>query len=80
MLIPHFGVRSYVLLSRPPLVYSHTIFKLAKYRVRTLPLDLHVLGTPPAFILSQDQTLQKKNLLFDFSRTFDLFTDQTDYF
>ena len=23
-----------------------------------LPLDLHVLGTPPAFILSQDQTLQ----------------------
>ena len=27
-----------------------------------LPLDLHVLGTPPAFILSQDQTLQKKNL------------------
>ena len=31
-----------------------------KYRVRTLPLDLHVLGTPPAFILSQDQTLQKR--------------------
>ena len=24
-----------------------------------LPLDLHVLSTPPAFILSQDQTLQK---------------------
>ena len=23
------------------------------------PLDLHVLGTPPAFILSQDQTLIK---------------------
>jgi len=23
------------------------------------PYDLHVLGTPPAFILSQDQTLQK---------------------
>ena len=23
------------------------------------PLDLHVLGTPPAFILSQDQTLKK---------------------
>src|SRR5690606_32781651 len=22
--------------------------------------DLHVLGTPPAFVLSQDQTLQKK--------------------
>ncbi len=27
-----------------------------------LPLDLHVLGTPPAFILSQDQTLQKDSL------------------
>ena len=22
-----------------------------------VPLDLHVLGTPPAFVLSQDQTL-----------------------
>ncbi|AXT14506.1 hypothetical protein D0U03_19945 [Bacillus velezensis] len=22
------------------------------------PLDLHVLGTPPAFVLSQDQTLR----------------------
>ena len=26
-----------------------------------LPLDLHVLGTPPAFILSQDQTLHKND-------------------
>ncbi len=25
------------------------------------PLDLHVLGTPPAFILSQDQTLHKES-------------------
>jgi hypothetical protein len=24
----------------------------------SLPLDLHVLGLPPAFTLSQDQTLQ----------------------
>src|SRR2546427_2227634 len=23
-----------------------------------VPFDLHVLGTPPAFVLSQDQTLQ----------------------
>jgi hypothetical protein len=41
-----------VLLTRPPLT------------VRVSPngsLDLHVLGTPPAFALSQDQTLQ-----FDF--------------
>jgi hypothetical protein len=26
--------------------------------LRTFSLDLHVLGTPPAFVLSQDQTLQ----------------------
>ena len=25
--------------------------------ISDFPLDLHVLGTPPAFILSQDQTL-----------------------
>jgi hypothetical protein len=25
-----------------------------------LPLDLHVLSTPPAFVLSQDQTLHQK--------------------
>ena len=27
--------------------------------IRRFPLDLHVLGTPPAFILSQDQTLNE---------------------
>ena len=27
--------------------------------VKEFSLDLHVLGTPPAFILSQDQTLNK---------------------
>ncbi|CAB4773489.1 unannotated protein [freshwater metagenome] len=27
---------------------------------RTTPFDLHVLGTPPAFVLSQDQTLRRK--------------------
>ena len=31
-----------------------------KYSVLgTEPFDLHVLGTPPAFVLSQDQTLHK---------------------
>ena len=39
------GQVRYVLLTRAPLF-------LAK------PFDLHVLGTPPAFILSQDQTLR----------------------
>ena len=31
--------------------------------LRTSPLDLHVLSTPPAFVLSQDQTL-----MFDLSQ------------
>jgi hypothetical protein len=35
----------YVLLTRSPLYIA-------------VPFDLHVLGTPPAFILSQDQTLR----------------------
>ena len=30
-----------------------------------LPFDLHVLGMPPAFNLSQDQTLQFKNKTFN---------------
>ena len=42
---------AHVLLTRPPLV------SLPK---EINSLDLHVLGTPPAFVLSQDQTL--KNL------------------
>src|SRR4051794_21799468 len=32
----------------------------ARVPQRALPLDLHVLSTPPAFVLSQDQTLQQK--------------------
>ena len=31
------------------------------------PLDLHVLGTPPAFVLSQDQTLMLKFYLCSMS-------------
>ena len=27
------------------------------------PFDLHVLGTPPAFVLSQDQTLHKSYIM-----------------
>jgi hypothetical protein len=42
---------SYVLLTLPPLA------PLARGS-----LDLHGLGTPPAFILSQDQTLRKVSL------------------
>jgi hypothetical protein len=40
-----------VFLTRPPLA-THNI------AIAVLPLDLHVLGLPPAFTLSQDQTLQ----------------------
>jgi hypothetical protein len=32
-----------------------------------LPLDLHVLGAPPTFILSQDQTLHHKIMIFKVS-------------
>jgi hypothetical protein len=39
-----------VLLTRPP---------LPGFPKETQALDLHVLGTPPAFVLSQDQTLHK---------------------
>ena len=42
---------AHVLLTRPP---------LASIPKEIHSLDLHVLGTPPAFVLSQDQTLTKK--------------------
>ena len=40
---------THALLTRAPLVYPPK---------GALPFDLHVLSTPPAFVLSQDQTLQ----------------------
>ena len=40
---------THALLTRPPLGFGKQAF--------LAPFDLHVLGTPPAFILSQDQTL-----------------------
>ena len=42
----------YVLLTRAPLIYIPK---------NIYPFDLHVLGLPLAFILSQDQTLHCKN-------------------
>jgi hypothetical protein len=44
------GQITHVLLTRSPLEYHKVAF----------PLDLHVLSTPPAFVLSQDQTLHRK--------------------
>ncbi len=43
------GQVAYALLTRPP-VYSPS--------ENDFPPGLHVLGTPPAFVLSQDQTLR----------------------
>ena len=48
---------AHVLLTRPPL--SHIRFHSEEI-IRQASFDLHVLGTPPAFILSQDQTLMFK--------------------
>ena len=44
---------AHALLTRPPLSY---VVRSEELRDIT-PFDLHVLGTPPAFVLSQDQTL-----------------------
>ena len=42
----------------PILTLNSFILYLAKHSVLCAnPFDLHVLGTPPAFVLSQDQTL-----------------------
>ena len=45
--IPYQEAYSHALLTRPPLDPK-------------ISLDLHVLGLPPAFVLSQDQTLKLK--------------------
>ena len=50
VLFPCLGKVAHALLTRPPLKQPEASFQLS-------PLDLHVLGTPPAFVLSQDQTL-----------------------
>ena len=55
ILSPCEGKVAHALLTRPPL--KLTIFQ-PKPSVNKSPLDLHVLGTPPAFVLSQDQTLK----------------------
>ena len=59
MVIPHIRAYSQALLTRPPLVSRRASSPL-------LPLDLHVLGLPPAFNLSHDQTLQLKFWLNEF--------------
>ena len=52
-MVPRFAAKPYPL--------SHRLFLLVSniYCLTTSPFDLNVLGTPPAFILSQDQTLDQ---------------------
>jgi hypothetical protein len=50
MLSPSEGQVAYALLTRSPLGIMPK---------QNSPFDLHVLSTPPAFVLSQDQTLHK---------------------
>jgi hypothetical protein len=52
-LFPTRGQVTHALLSRPPLTNP-----------KTDAFDLHVLGTPPAFTLSQDQTLHHESICF----------------
>ena len=65
----HTKVRSYPVLDpvsqayprvqgRSPTCYSPV--RHSSTSEKAFPFDLHVLSTPPAFVLSQDQTLQKK--------------------
>jgi hypothetical protein len=60
-----FGISSrFQLLSQSPGQVSHVLRTRSPLsRPEQAPwtsFDLHVLSTPPAFILSQDQTLQQK--------------------
>ena len=50
------GQITHVLLTRSPLEHPHQ-------KVGAFPFDLHVLSTPPAFVLSQDQTLQPQHTM-----------------
>ena len=50
-LFPSQGYVVHVFLTRSPLTHRSVSFTIR-------PFDLHALATPPAFVLSQDQTLQ----------------------
>ena len=56
----------HVLLSRSPLASTR----------RWVPFDLHVLGAPPAFILSQDRTLRPKYMGFEPVRSSQFIADR----
>ena len=52
LLSPSLSQVAHALLTRSPLTLGPKPHR---------PFDLHVLGTPPAFVLSQDQTLELKS-------------------
>ena len=58
LLSPSEGQVDYALLTRSPLRLIEASFHRSSF-------DLHVLSTPPAFVLSQDQTLQDILKLFE---------------
>ena len=64
-----YGVLVQISLGYPPVTgrlhtrYAPVRRSPAEYCYSPLPLDLHVLSLPLAFILSQDQTLHCKNFL-----------------
>ena len=61
LLSPSIGQVAHALLTRPPLSHLSALTEISASRAS---FDLHVLGTPPAFILSQDQTLTLILILF----------------
>ena len=67
LLVPSEGQVAHALLARPPLSNPRKFSSKLPSNQRVTPFDLHVLGTPPAFVLSQDQTLNKSysNILPD---------------
>ena len=58
--LAHLSVGYPRLEGRLPTCYS-PVRRCTRGVAPTFPHDLHVLGTPPAFVLSQDQTLQLKD-------------------
>ena len=50
-------------MGRLPTCYSPVRHQIQESKLSFLSFDLHVLGMPPAFILSQDQTLHCKNIV-----------------
>jgi hypothetical protein len=66
--LAHFSMRYPVVRGRLPTRYSPVrrspLSLLSEDAINNFSLDLHVLGTPPAFILSQDQTLMFEFLVW----------------